>query len=623
MPSIHNETIELHVQDDGFDLLLRDRRRGVAWRLDPSTCGFATSEAEMMQDKAPVFARIFSQGRARPLSGTAIELRYPVPGGEVLLLWELRDDHALATLEVRSDQILEVAFPGSFQPEAGAGEVLLPRFQGLLTRPVGPDRYHRWKFIGMNMLGYLQQGAGLLVAEEDPKGKVLLHGLHQGRVFGLFASRRCPVRGWTRRQARVYPTDGSITAVCKRYRRRVIERGDFVSWEQKIQNKPILDKLFGSLIAFIGYNQARETDYVQSARKLRDSGFESVLYYPVCHNNGNSNFLMGGDKPIALTPAQIQAIKDCGGLISAWNWTTSTLDDGSEAISRSYRLDQAGQLMKEWQIDQFMFNKVCTSYQIEFARRQYQGAMREMDWAHYDVSALDGGCGCWNPAHAEHHRGPLSAGEDALLVGELLGPGVNGNRIVSSEGFTELAARHYDIGSNKYVPGWGDEHIIPVPMTSLVFHDSTLNNWWELHTYNEVPSFAIANDGAGNRGAGWPEKKAAMDALYGAAPLVFPFGRQYGWLDIATHKTFSFEIHLEDAEVQRALRAALPVSRLHRRIGKLEMTGFEFLTEDFAVQATTFADGTRIVANVSDGPVRTSDFGTLPPNSWKEARIPI
>ncbi len=619
MIEIGNKILRLAMKEDGTQVVLTDRARGVAWRLDPSTCGFATSAAELMQDKAPVFARSFAQGRARQLSGSAVEIRYPVPGGEVILLWELQSDHALATLEVRSDQIEEIAFPGSFQAEAGRTEVLLPRFQGLLTRPAGPDRYHRWKFIGMNMLGYLQSGAGLLVAEEDLKGKVLLHGLHQGRVFGLFASQRCPVRGWYKRQARLYPVDGSITAVCKRYRRRVIERGDFVSWEQKLRHKPILEKLFGSLIAFIGYNQGRETDYVQSARKLRQAGFENVLYYPVCHNNGNSDFLMGGDKPIALSEAQIQAIKDCGGLISAWNWITSTLDNGTEAVRKGYRLDSAGQWIKEWQIDQYVFNKVCTAYQIEFARRQYQGPMREMDWAHYDVSALNGENLCCNPAHAEHHRGPLSAGEDALRVGELLGPGINGNRIVSSEGFTELAAKHYDLGSNKYVPAWGDEHIIPVPLTGLVFHDSTLNNWWELHTYNDVPSFTVSSDGVGMRGAGLPEKKAAMDALYGAAPLVFPFGRQYGWLDPATFKTFSFEIHLEDAEVQRALRAALPVTRLHRKIGRLEMTGFEFLAADHAVQATTFADGTRVVANVSDAPVETLDHGVLPPNSWREA----
>jgi hypothetical protein len=30
-------------------------------------------------------------------------------------------------------------------------------------------------------------------------------------------------------------------------------------------------------------------------------------------------------------------------------------------------------------------------------------------------------------------------------------------------------------------------------------------------------------------------------------------------------------------------------------------------------------DGTRVVANVSDAPVETLDYGVLPPNSWREA----
>jgi hypothetical protein len=56
-------------------------------------------------------------------------------------------------------------------------------------------------------------------------------------------------------------------------------------------------------------------------------------------------------------------------------------------------------------------------------------------------------------------------------------------------------------------------------------------------------------------------------------------------------------VRLEDVSVQEALAAALPVTRLHRRIGKQELLAHEFLSEDGAVQATTFADGTRVVAN--------------------------
>jgi len=38
------------------------------------------------------------------------------------------------------------------------------------------------------------------------------------------------------------------------------------------------------------------------------------------------------------------------------------------------------------------------------------------------------------------------------------------------------------------------------------------------------------------------------------------------------------------------------------------------------VQTTVFADGTRIVANVSDKRRDACEFGSLQPNTWKEIK---
>jgi hypothetical protein len=53
----------------------------------------------------------------------------------------------------------------------------------------------------------------------------------------------------------------------------VIERGEFVTWAEKIRRKPIVQELFGGLMAFIGYNKTPEVDYLAAARALyeRDS----------------------------------------------------------------------------------------------------------------------------------------------------------------------------------------------------------------------------------------------------------------------------------------------------------------------------------------------------------------
>jgi len=69
--------------------------------------------------------------------------------------------------------------------------------------------------------------------------------------------------------------------------------------------------------------------------------------------------------------------------------------------------------------------------------------------------------------------------------------------------------------------------------------------------------------------------------------------------------------------VQRSIKAALPVAKLHKKIGMLELQSFEFVTDDYAVQKTVFSDGTKIVANISDTDVMTEKYGMIKANSWQ------
>ena len=89
-------------------------------------------------------------------------------------------------------------------------------------------------------------------------------------------------------------------------------------------------------------------------------------------------------------------------------------------------------------------------------------------------------------------------------------------------------------------------------------------------------------------------------------------------MNYETKETYSYLVHLEDAEVQRAIRAALPVSRLHKKIGMRELMAFDFITDDYAVQSTVFADGTRIIANISDQDKEVNGYGVIKANTWQE-----
>jgi hypothetical protein len=271
-----------------------------------------------------------------------------------------------------------------------------------------------------------------------------------------------------------------------------------------------------------------------------------------------------------------------------------------------------------WRIDDFQWYEVCTPYVAAQMEERYRTDMAAMDWIHYDVVAMRPGLTCFNLEHLLHGKRPLDRRRGMEEIRHLLGPQVNGNRVVSSEGFVDRYAMSYDLGSTKLLPRWGQAPHIPIPMTMLVFHDSCIHDWWELHNYNGHGRWGQPDEvGIGLVGAGQPEKKAAMDALYGLPPNIFPFGKQYGWLDVAARKSYSYLVTLDDAEVQRAIRAALPVCQLHRRIGQSELVSFAFASEDFALQTTQFADGTRILANLADEDRQSELCGPLPANSWR------
>ena len=92
---------------------------------------------------------------------------------------------------------------------------------------------------------------------------------------------------------------------------------------------------------------------------------------------------------------------------------------------------------------------------------------------------------------------------------------------------------------------------------------------------------------------------------------------QYGWPG-RDHETYLYRYRFEDPVVQHALQQALPVARLHRRIGKADLAAFRMLSDDGYVQQTEFSDGTSVVANFAN---ELRDAGTgigpIQPLTWR------
>jgi hypothetical protein len=624
MVTLTNDRIEVRVTDDGADVTLVDRRRGCVWRLDAAR----RSVAAAVHDGTTAGRRPLGAGTVA-VAGASVRVTYALPEGRLCQCWTLADDHVCVSLDTVPDVLARVALPGPFRLAGDVPSLLLPPYQGVLYRPAG----YAWEDsrpggghgnFSLSMAALLGTRGALLVTQETIADWRGVCGEDGGGPFVYFDQDRCPVTGWPRREVRVYPVDPSIAAVAWRYRERLHERGEFVSWTEKVAERPMVANLFGALIAFIGYNRTDEVDYAAGARRLRDMGFLDVLYFPVRMCNYSLGFRMGGDLPIWLSDDEIARLKAVpGARVAPWGWFIEGLDDGSDRMHRIYRGREDGSFYNGWRIDQQQWKLVCTPYQVEESRRRFATDMAAMDWIHYDVNATRLGreAICHRRDHERHGGVPMSRADDVAWTRRLLGPETNGNRIVSSEGFVDRYATSYDIGTTKIWPACAPyADFIPVPLTMLVLHDSVIHDWWEVHNYNTLPGMGIGYNRFGTTGSGGAAKKAAMDALYGCPPSVFPFGRQYAWVDIDSRRTFSFTVRLDDREVQKALHAALPVTRLHRRIGRLPMTGFAFVTPDGAVQTTVFADGTRIVANLSDRERDAAAYGRLPANSWREVR---
>jgi hypothetical protein len=286
-----------------------------------------------------------------------------------------------------------------------------------------------------------------------------------------------------------------------------------------------------------------------------------------------------------------------------------------------YRANRSGNKTLTWQIDEFKYYNICTAFMEEFYRSQKDDFMREMTWDHFDVitCATNGECHAEN--HAAHPGRILTKSEDREYLRKLLLCAREKTGAVSSESFNDAYSKEYDIGSVKAWAQYDAFIFKPVPLTMLVYHDSIIHSWWEVHSYNSkyfggnfAPFYQY--------GGGGYELQSVMDALYGLPPDVFPFGAQYGWTGNGK-ETMLYRFRFDDSETQHALKIALPVAQNHAEIGMLEMTDFEFLSGNYNLQRTVFEDGTAVYANFGLSTIFHPECGSLTPRSWVRRKINI
>lgn len=599
MVNVSNGKLAVICEENGRGLTVIDRQREVNWLLDERTLIFEKAGGSDMISGVP---RPLTPVFAEKLNDCTLTVSLKAEEETISFYYSLNEEYIEVRLKTPvSPDIGIISMPGSFSPCRGNMRLLLPIMQGVLWD--GRGQAFDWRRpecghggFSMAMIGYLAEKGGLLFTAEtcddilwwlgkDDSGRFWAANLQTASLGSMNYDR----------VTRLYVTDPSITDVSRKYRRKVIEQGNFKNWDEKIAERPSLERLFGTLMCFVGYCRD-DIDYARECKKLVNYGFDRALIYPVRFNIYNRDILMGGKPPIDLSPEQVKEIKGLGFDVAPWSWINEALDDGTDRTRLMYRRTAEGSSIPAWKIDDQQWYLCCTAFMEEFHKQAIKGPFSDMTWDHFDVITCATNGECYAMDHPGHPGYPLSRTEDRKWIKRLLAAGRTDGRILSSEGFNDAYAGDYDLGSVKMWPQYGNWPFWPVPLSMLVYHDSMIHSWWELHSYNNPWHGNVRELKMYQYGGGRPRLMAALDALMGCPPDVFPFGSQYMWTGRG-QETFAYRYRFEDHEVQIALKEALPVAKLHRRIGKQEMVGFEILSEDGYVQQSVFADGTRVVAN--------------------------
>ena len=622
---LQNEKIRVAISEDGKEITLTDLVRKQEWILDPLSV-----ICQLPQDRDPKDPEaghgLLTPLRAERLSDTAVKVSYTREGRNAAIHYRLEENYLETVLLAEgTGDMQQVSLPGSFLPADRTGmKYLYPIMQGMqwdLSGKPFEDKYREGAHVcfTMGMIGCMAANGGMLVTVETRDNTLWWTGKDAGeRPWATNLQVQSLGAINYDRAVRIYFADSNITAIAKAYRARVIERGRFKSWEEKLKERPQLEKLFGATMCFLGYCQDN-LDYAAEFKKLKAMGVDRALVYPVTFDNFGDRYLMGGLPPIHLDDETIQTIKDLGYDVAPWSFTHARIDNGSEEVRSKYRIMPDGSQIFSWTMNGDTWYECCTGEILEHKRRVNKGPLSNMTWDQFDVTACGVHRECHALDHPSHMDRVLTSGEEREFIRQMFLEAQCGSRAISSEGFNDVFSLEYDIGSVKALPQYGPWQFWPVPLTMLVYHDSMLHTWWEVHNYN---SHYFGNTWGGGThyqyGGGRARLMSAMDALYGCVPDVFPFGAQYGWESADSKNTVPYRFRLEDVEVQHALKLAKPVAELHRRIGMQEMLSFEFLTNDGYVQKTVFADGTEVYANF--GPKISNKIDglghALNPESW-------
>jgi hypothetical protein len=628
MIRIKNGNISFSMKEDGTGVAIEDIRRKTTWLLDESTRLGSRSVPRFSDDgeyssgsTAKENPKIVRIGKAKTEKyGNTVIATHKTKAGSVTLRWVVESDRVRVTGEEMEDKCFtSFSLPGTFRPAKNEGFLsAIPLSQGIVHTGKGPS-FCKSLVIGghntltMSMFGqFTTKGAIIAVAETENDATFIWEKTEEGGLNLFWLQHPSMGKFSYPRETVMLFSDPGVTPVCKTYRKYEIEKGRFKTWEEKVSEKPVLRKLFGSAIVYMGYHRDRELDYAACIRKLKASGIDSAYVYPV---------LMKTTQPFVFTTSMgtigsidirkhLSLLHKTGYMAGSFILITEGPDKNG---NKGLKTTADGKLITHWKMQGKTWYGYSLHNRLDTAKKMIDREHKGFEGVHYDVLCS---------RHLEEDYTPgntTNATDDFLNRKEIMLFTNSRNMLVSAEGFRDRLTPYYDLGNSKIAHVTGRDEYYTVPMTMLVYHDCAYQTWWEVDNYNNPEHRTQHNRGYQRsfyNGGGFARLQSAMDALYGTPPDIFPFGLQYNFVPHNHPEIYFYRMRLEDEAVKEAVEYAKPVMKLNKRVGMLEMKELKIHRPDGSVQESVFGDGTRVIANFANVALEAPGAGLLQPESW-------
>ena len=388
---------------------------------------------------------------------------------------------------------------------------------------------------------------------------------------------------------------GGYVAMCKDYRRRLMERGEFATLRQKKKKLPQLAKLIGAMDLHIRDQDASQKAIVE---KLQSSGAKQLLI-----NSGAS-------------PQTLGWMRQRGCLVGSYRIYTDIHEEGKGGphVSRGWPED-AYTMKNGSPIRGFAFSDTrkttyrCSIRQLPLMEELLPPLVKEKGYEalFLDVVTAMGLQECWHTAH------PIDRRMDRQRRIEILKYTASLGLVVGSEDGNDWAAPylHYYEGISMprrfgYIGGinignWPktfdlDEEYkgidlnerVRVPLWDLVFHDSVVSTW----RWNFTPDrYSDAK---------WRDKHDLFYLINGHIPI-FPIN----------------QTQLQSLG-DRVVRSYKDCSEWHAKIGWDELVDHRVLTPDRSVQESRFSSGLAVSVNFSEREAHAmADGAKIAPMSYR------